>query len=164
MIGARGVWLALLLAIGGCGSDDSTEKRAPKLAEGPGQFSADYATSPNFFTQMTAPRKGLTASPHGFVQIFYSKNIQPVITKTSFSVPPGTVAIKAQDMDGNGTLDNVLNMVKQAPGFDPDNGDWLYERRQADGTLIDSGKTAFCIDCHTNWSPTDYLAGTTVRD
>ncbi len=157
--------LAVILLLG-CGSDDSSDATtSPKLEDGPGAFTLDYATSEAFFTQMTAPRKGLSASPHNIVQIFYSKNIQPVITKTTLSsVPTGTVAIKIQDFDGDGTQDMILDMVKQAPGFDPDFGDWLYERHNLDGTVVSSSADSFCIDCHSTFSQTDYLAGTSVRD
>jgi len=140
------------------------EAAAVVVAPGPGAFQADFATSSEFFTRMAKVEKGRSDSPHNLVRIFYSANLKPVITEASFSTSVGTVAIKQQDRNGDGVIENVLAMIKQPAGYDPDNGDWLYEQRAADGTLQNSGKTAFCIGCHQGFSATDFLAGTMLHD
>jgi hypothetical protein len=134
------------------------------LSAGPGAFAADFASSSDFFTRMNRLEKGRTDSPHGLVRMYYSANIRPVVDQPEFEVPVGTVAIKQQDRDGDGTIDNVLDMIKQPAGFDSENRDWLYEQRAPDGALQDSGKTPFCIGCHKGFASTDYLAGTMLRD
>jgi hypothetical protein len=133
-------------------------------AEGPGAFSADFATSPGFFTQMKGPRKGLPISPHNLVQIWYSANLKPLVTMTRFTAPKGSVAIKLQDRDGDGVPENIMVMIKQSAGYDPANGDWSYEQRAVDGTLQQSGKNAFCSGCHTGFPATDDLPGVVLRD
>lgn len=130
---------------------------------GPGAFAADYATSPRFFTQMKARRKGLASSPHDLVRIYYSKNIEPLVGLASFVAPDGTVAIKEQDMNGDGTVDALKVMIKK-PGTDPQNGDWFYEDRAPDGTLNASGKIDFCVGCHVDFPATSELAGVSLRD
>jgi hypothetical protein len=133
-------------------------------ADGPGAFSPDFATSPGFFTQMKALRKGLPTSPHNLVQIWYSANLKPLVAMSHFAAPRGTVAIKVQDRDGDGVPENVMVMIKEAAGFDPANGDWSYEQRAVDGTLQQSGKIAFCIGCHTGFPETDDLPGVALHD
>jgi hypothetical protein len=144
------------------GVTDAAGGQAP--ADGPGAFSADFATSAGFFTQMKGRRKGLPSSPHNLVQIWYSLNMKPLVTTSHFTAPKGSVAIKVQDRSGGGVPENIMVMIKQAAGFEPTNGDWSYEQRAADGTLQDAGKIAFCIGCHTGFPATDDLPGVVLRD
>jgi hypothetical protein len=107
-------------------------------------------------------------SPHGTQQTWYSTNIEPVIDANSFQAPVGTVSIKRFDMDADGTDDGLAVMIKREPGYDSANGDWYYDMRMLDGTIMADnalcrGKIAMCIDCHQGASATDYLAGTKVR-
>ena len=158
----------LCLAGVGCGGDDpgsvdavddtGTPMTTMEDELGPGAFEPAFETSPDFFTLMAAPVDG--ASPHGTVQIWYSSNARDLIEGGSpFTAPVGTVSIKTQD---NGAQAIVV-MVKEAPGFDPDNGDWSYEQREADGTLTNEGALAGCIACHAGFPDTDYLGGTDLR-
>lgn len=49
-------------------------------------------------------------------------------------------------------------MVKMAPGYDPQNGDWWYASYDATGTkVIEQGRLDGCIPCHKQASKTDYL-------
>ncbi len=115
---------------------------------------------------MAAQRAGLSTSPHGVVRIFYSLNVQPVIAEPAFVVPAGTVAIKTQDQNVDGRVDNVMAMIKQPSASLPRSHDWLFERYFADGTLDASGGSslAFCAVCHNAFGATDGLGGTTVSD
>jgi hypothetical protein len=121
-------------------------------------FAADYATNPDFFTLMAGPVDG--GSVHGTVQIWYSVDLRELIEAGGpFVAPVGAVAVKAQ----NNGADAITVMTKQAAGFDPANGDWLYDQRDAAGDLQSSGALPSCIGCHTGWAATDYLAGTELR-
>jgi hypothetical protein len=146
------------------GMVDEPDADLPALDEGPGEFDPDFATSDAFFTRMAEPRVGLASSPHNVVQIFYSKNIEPVIEQDSFEAPPGTVAIKTQDSNDSGSIDTIMVMIKQEPGSSPETDDWLYQRRRANGNLDAEGSPAldFCVACHAGWPETDALAGTTL--
>lgn len=160
----------LLLSLWGCsggvdaetksdtGTDSVSDTGSDMGEPGPGAFAADFETSADFFTLMAAPVDGGTV--HGTVQIWYSSNLRELIESGGdFTAPTGSVAIKVQD---NGA-EAITAMVKQPPGFDPDNGDWSYEQRSIDGTLNSEGALSFCIDCHEDWPGTDYLAGTELR-
>jgi hypothetical protein len=145
---------ALLIACDG-------EQAAP---DGPGEFRADYKTSSEFFTLMTEAKEGL--SPHGIQQTWYSSNIKELIEQESFTAPEGTVAIKEFDMDKDGALDGLAVMIKRAPGFDAENGDWYYDIRSLDGQVMPEpspGANPLCIGCHQGYAATDYLGATTVR-
>ncbi len=113
---------------------------------------------------MKGRRKGLSSSPHDLVQIYYSKNIEPLVTLPTFVAPEGTVAIKVQDMDGDGNVDALKVMIKKPAGFDPQNGDWSYEDRTPDGALNAAGKIDFCIGCHVGFPATSELPGVVLRD
>jgi hypothetical protein len=138
----------------------------PPLEPGPGAFAADYATSGAFFTRMSEPRKGLSSSPHGIVQIFYSNNFLPAIGSERFEASVGTVAVKAQDQNGDGQFDTIQVMVKKAKGDDDLTHDWLFERYFANGTLDVSGGSTlnFCSECHNGFAQTSELAGTTLAN
>lgn len=130
---ARSGWRSSLAAVPGVGF-----ALLPKVAcpDGPGEFRADYKTSSEFFTLMTGAKEGL--SPHGIQQTWYSSNIKELIEQESFTAPEGTVAIKEFDMDKDGALDGLAVMIKRAPGFDADNGDWYYDMRSLDGQVMPS--------------------------
>ena len=141
------------------------------LADGPGSADAGFETSPLFLTRMRQPMKGLASSPHGIVQIFYSNNIEAVLGRDHFpALPTGTIALKKQDRDGNGTVDQIMVMLKQPPGTQPKYGDWIYEQRDPTSfALVSSSATTssfgdFCAGCHREFSATDGLAGSSLSD
>ncbi len=132
--------------------------------KGPGEFKADFKTNALFFTNMAAAVKG--TSPHGTQQTWYSSNVKDVTTKSTFTVPEGTVAIKEYDVAGDGTKDGFAVMIKKAAGYDAANNDWYYEMRGIDGTVATTpaaGKIEMCITCHKKAAASDYLAGTTIK-
>ncbi|MBK8172870.1 MAG: hypothetical protein IPK60_21400 [Sandaracinaceae bacterium] len=164
--------LLILVTAVGCGSqssepDESTDGGA--LQAGPGAFTEDFRINPDFATRMAAPVVG--TSPHGEVQIWYSTNIESVLGDATITVLRGTVSIKTSNGDGVAGVDALAVMIKQAPGYDPDNGDWLYEMRTPDGVVMNdpesgmpmSGRIPMCIQCHRGYQETDYLAGTSLR-
>ena len=134
------------------------------MKEGPGAFMSDYASSSDFFSNMSGMKMG--KSPHGEVQIYYSSNVKVIIDKASFVVPVGTVSIKPFNNDGKPGIDGIAVMIKKKPGYDSQNNDWYYEMRDAQGNLSQMptpGKIEMCIGCHAAASSKDYLAGTDIR-
>ncbi|MEZ4239113.1 MAG: hypothetical protein R3F59_23765 [Myxococcota bacterium] len=143
----------------GCPTTGCPTSGCPTAAEGPGAFAPDYATSGEFFTLMAGPVDA--GSVHGTVQIWYSTNVRTQVEAgTPFTAPVGTVAIKEQT---NGAGDAIVVMIKQEAGYDAAHNDWLYEQRDAGGTLGNSGPLQGCWSCHQGWPDTDYLAGTDLR-
>jgi hypothetical protein len=52
----------------------------------------------------------------------------------------------------------VWLMQKRKPGYDTENADWWYATVAADGTVLNAGKVASCIACHTG-ADNDYVYG-----
>ena len=136
---------------------------------GPAAFKADFATSPEFYTNMIALNSSNPPSPHNAVKIWYSINMQEMAAAGSTGPwPEGTTSIKQVDMaPADGVIDEIVVMIKMAAGYDTANGDWYYEARDANGTLLTDeakapGKNAMCIGCHAANSK-DYLAGLDLR-
>ncbi len=135
-------------------------------SQGPGRFDPDFRTSDAFFTLADDLKPALPGSPHGHVRIYYSSNLRLVADEEEFSAPVGSVAIKDQDVDNDGTVDVVMVMIKGAPGSDEDTRDWVYQRRSPSGKLQDEGAPTldFCADCHNGFAATDGLRGFGLRD
>lgn len=161
--------LALLTAAacGPTGAEDP-DGADTTLEPGPGAFVADVETSPDFVTLMAGPVQG--DSPHGRVQIWYSRNAESLLELTTFTAPVGTVAIKSS-VDADGVVQNYTVMIKEEAGFDAEHGDWRYEMRTPAGEIANdpdsgmpmSGAITMCIDCHQASAGTDFLAGTGLR-
>ena len=152
---------------GGSADDDGTTEPPIQLDPGPGGFAMDFATSDDFFTQMEARRLGLPDdSPHRQIQIWYSSNLKPAVSRSTFDAPEGTTAIKVQDRNGSGSPTNILVMTKLADGESPVTNDWCYEVRNATGDF-QSGceqNMDYCHGCHQAWPETSNLVGTKLVD
>jgi hypothetical protein len=177
-----GLMIAIFLS--SCGESDSSNDETPQVTNqtpnnadadrtngedkgedqamaAPGAFLTDFEESDKFFTIMDSFVAG--NSPHGRSLIYYSTNIRELIDKEQFTVPEGTVSIKAFDNEGDDAIEGYAIMIKKESGYDPENNDWYYEMRNPDGTLMESpepGANPMCIGCHAVAKSTDYLAGT----
>lgn len=137
---------------------------------GPGIFQTTYAESADYFTLTPA---SIVGDPfHGNIRIFYSKNIQGLLSRTDFRAPQGTVAIMESSGNQQGTP-RLAVMIKMQPGFDPTQGDWHYEMRDSNRAagfpIVPSpapGKNATCINCHRTATATrpsrDFLRGLAI--
>jgi len=160
-----------LFAIACSNANNNQVTPTPSLDAGPGAADASYEDSANFVTRMQAPRRGLSTSPHGVIRIYYSRNLSPILDRTSFgALPEGSVAIKKQDRDRDGVFDQVMVMIKGAAGSDPEYDDWTWEQHDpVTFALVTSSQTDasfrdFCAGCHRGFSKTDWLAGTALHD
>jgi len=138
----------------------SDEPSAPPATgdPGPGAFDPDYQTSDAFFTRLATP---LASRIHAQQRTWFSVNIADLPPEGPFTVPEGTVAIKAE-YDADGTNFVTVVMVKREAGYDPDGNDWYYEAREPDGTLASSptpGPASLCKSCHADGADTDFLLG-----
>ena len=149
------------------GDEKKSDKEKATKAGATDEFPLDYDTSGDYFTLMSKMIMG--QSPHKEVMIYYSNNLKDLVEKASFTAPVGAVSIKPFSNDGEEGVDGLAVMIKKAPGYDPENGDWHYEVRAPDGTLMEkdgmpmAGKIQMCIGCHAAASATDFLVGTELR-
>lgn len=140
-------------------SDDTVTDTPPPTGDpGPGAFDPDYETSDAFFTRMST---SVPSQIHAQQRTWYSSNISDLPRTGPFTVPEGTVAIKAEyDQAGDNFITVV--MIKREAGYDPDGNDWYYEGREPDGSLASSptpGPAGLCKGCHSGGADTDFLLG-----
>lgn len=126
-------------------------------------FELPFALNHEFFTKMEEMIMG--NSPHGKVKIWYSKNLQSLIDQPNFVAPKGSVAIKKFEND---ETSGYAIMIKRSSTYDPSHNNWEYQMRDMYGNLFtkqdSKGKIPMCISCHSGWSDSDYLAGTSIEN
>jgi len=158
--------LCLALACGGEGGGGSISDGSNPPATGdpgPGEYQEGYQTSSEFFTRMSQPALGPT---HRMMRIWYSTNVEELPPGGPFTVPEGTVAIKAE-FDASGENFLTVVMVKREAGYDAANGNWYYEGRLPDGSLASDptpGPAPLCVGCHDDSPDTDYLRGFDIEN
>lgn len=68
-------------------------------------------------------------------------------------LPVGSIILKEEyggpDCDDDTVLQQWRVMLKEAPGFDPNAGDWHWQRVLADGRQVVEDNKASCISCHS---------------
>lgn len=102
-------------------------------------------------------------SPHGTVELFYTKNVEDFVGKKGFTAPVATVAINIFDSDSNGEPDGLAIMQKKESDYDAEGNDWYYRLVDNWSATIDGkeGKVESCKACHgeTGGKDYDYLKG-----
>lgn len=83
---------------------------------------------------------------------------------TANPFPVGTMIVKQHLGEDGAPLGGATVLAKQAAGYAPETGDWLWARFGNDGALAESGPSGdvdYCIGCHqSNDLPrTDWLRG-----
>ena len=96
---------------------------------------------------------------NNWVGIYVDELAKATYLSASSPYPTCARIVKPIYTDKSGTNVRKLTiMVKMAPGYDPENGDWWYASSDATGTRVaPQGRLDGCIPCHKNASETDYL-------
>jgi len=110
-------------------------------------FPADYRAS---FTEVRTCRIGLEHDSYRVRAWANEMAVQPYLDHQN-PLPEGSIVIK-EEFDGNDCSDDSKLvrwsvMRKEAPGFDPVDADWHWQRVRRDGSVIADGK-ATCVGCH----------------
>lgn len=173
--------LALAL-LGACGDKDEGSKAKPATPEAPpgdamgirseeartpGTFSPKLLTSFLDWVPVLEGDVAFESEGHGgiLVRSYLSPSTAEHARKASnpYPLPEGSLLAKAV-VSSAGTpaskASRVYFMRKEAPGFDPENGDWSYAlaKRTANGLAFDPGvspKEDLCVSCHVNFSRFD---------
>lgn len=99
-----------------------------------------------------------------WVDVFVDPAFADAYRSLGAEAPQGMRVIKAAYADAGGDPGDpsgLTVMVKMAPGYDPDHGDWYYGVFDGSGTeASQQGPLEMCIDCHDRAADTDYLFGT----
>ncbi len=144
--------------------DTAAEQNTPdenvdgELTMGPGEFNPDYETSSEFFTRIEQP---MPSNIHAMQRTWYSSNLAQLPLTGPFTVPEGSVAVKAE-YDADRDNFTTVVMIKREAGYDPEGNDWYYEVRNPDGSQADSpapDRVALCSGCHKDGADTDFLLG-----
>ncbi len=114
----------------------------------------DYQKKWKLMPGTTAQMPG--TSPHGALITTYVNEIAlNAINNKRGTIPPGGMVVKENYMPDR-TLAAVTLMYK-SEGFNPDNNDWYWMQRTANGMVPAEGRVAGCISCHTAKAGNDYL-------
>jgi hypothetical protein len=94
--------------------------------------------------------------PHGALLTTYvNQPALEAIENEAGEMPPGAIVVK-ENYKPDETLAAVTVMYK-SKGFDSEHNDWFWLKREADGTVVASGKVQSCIACHSRKADNDYL-------
>jgi hypothetical protein len=106
--------------------------------------------------------------PHGgHVYVYMNESAAEAYDAGERPYPVGAVVVKdksARELARDGVANNVGyeqgvgGMVKRAPGYDPEFGDWEYFYFE-DIDEIDQGKLENCSNCHARAREKDYVFG-----
>ena len=95
------------------------------------------------------------------VVIYMNESAARAFRGSAESYPVGAVVVKEKQPLSSPTGysgEGVGGMIKRAPGYDPDHGDWEYFYRDT-STPLQHGPIASCIQCHAAAAETDYVYG-----
>ncbi|UCC84683.1 MAG: cytochrome P460 family protein [Gemmatimonadota bacterium] len=94
--------------------------------------------------------------PHGVLLTTYLNSAAyEAVTGMAGSMPVGAIIVKENYMPDS-TLAAITIMYK-VDGYDPDNNDWYWVKRLADGTIEVEGMGAGCIACHAAQRDNDFV-------
>lgn len=110
-------------------------------------FPANYRDT---FVEVRSCRIGLEHDSYAIRALANDPAVQPYLDHES-PLPEGSIVVKEEFAASNCSDDTKLVrwsvMRKEAPGFDPIDGDWHWQRVGGDRSVIADGK-ATCVGCH----------------
>lgn len=82
---------------------------------------------------------------------------EEALTRFDGTLPEGSVIIKAQFKDAEGTQPYGYTAMWKVAGYDSDHNDWFWAGYTPDGTITQLGKEPYCYNCHGQASENDYV-------
>lgn len=167
----RTVFAVPVLLLAACGGDapqeepEAEEVVVTAAAEAPGpEANADavwsHLTAEDYrATWSLWPGRGelyTGQEPHGMLLTTYVNSIAAQgLAVGADRLPAGSIIVKENYMPDSTYA--AATVMYKVPGFDPDNNDWWWLKRLADGTVEASGQGQGCINCHRGVQGTDYV-------
>ena len=100
--------------------------------------------------------------PHGALLTTYlNTSARDAVTNQAGTLPPGAI-IGKENYAPDSTLAATTVMYK-AEGYDPENNDWWWMKRLADGTVEAQGRVQGCIGCHGGSADNDYILTSSIQ-
>ncbi|MBD3161696.1 MAG: hypothetical protein GF346_05515 [Candidatus Eisenbacteria bacterium] len=167
---------AVLLLLSGCGGETGEqEQEMAAEEESPVEEVQEPATTPpdttaealwghlmgENYAENWAHWPGKTpfyegTRPHGaLLSTYLNGTALGAVTTDAATLPSGSIIVKENYMPDS-TLAAVTVMYK-VDGYDPDNNDWYWLKRTADGTVEAQGRVQGCIDCHGKALDNDFV-------
>lgn len=105
---------------------------------------------------------------HTSIRIYMNEPAHAAFRESAKKYPIGSIIVKEKQglpFREEGTVesyskthDGVGGMIKRAPGFDPEHGDWEYFYFD-DASQVEQGKISSCIECHRGAAKSDHVFG-----
>jgi len=143
--------VALALALAACAGQaaDDRSGRPPRPPTPDEQPAKPWDAFASLDTLKTV---GETRSAHPAGDFIASIRVNDVAarygTKGRDPLPEGALVVEALATEANTPPAVYYAMLRKAPGYFPDGGDWAYFVVAADGTIEAEGKLALCARCH----------------
>ena len=161
-----------LVTLGGCSAGEEAGGEA-EVSEGEpgaeGQMALPEATAEAVWAHLEAadyqanwtvwPGKGEKyegTEPHGALLTTYlNPAAAAALDAMQGAMPAGAIIVKENFMpDG---MHGATTVMYKSEGADPDNHDWWWMKRLADGTVEFSGPGGMCAGCHSGVADNDYV-------
>ena len=139
---AVGAAAAVALALSACGKGPTKEENG-----------ADPVFPDDYLETFTEVRDCRFSSAHpGMIRVLVNGIGAGAYLAGENLLPTGTIVVKevfdGTDCDDYGELGTWAAMRKEAPGFDPEDGDWHWQEVLPDRSVETDTKTS-CIACHS---------------
>lgn len=143
-----------------------TYKSLPLMTGEPRNIPDDLFTNCSGFSDSYIVELRQQFGPHAFasINIYMNDAAASHFSKQKNSYSTGSIIIKEKVISGatfeemKARQAGVGGMIKRAPGYDPEHGDWEYFYFE-NPAKITSGRIANCVQCHTNAKDRDYVFG-----
>lgn len=113
----------------------------------------------------TWPGKGKLyagTEPHGMLLTTYLSPVAlDALTNKAGAMPAGAIIVK-ENYAPDSTYAAATVMYKVS-GYDPQNNDWFWMKRNADGTVEAQGRVPMCAGCHAQAKDNDYVVTGSIR-
>lgn len=83
----------------------------------------------------------------------------PIMSPVSQTFPAGSVIVREKLLNPNDLTPQLLAvMIKRAPGFNPQGGDWEFLLLNGTGSkVVERQKRGSCLDCHAAQRERDFV-------
>jgi hypothetical protein len=144
----RVVGLLLLGLTNACSDDDPVESSTK--AFWPLDFEAEFA-------EVRDCRLSPAEHDGYYIRVFASPSAETAYLLGRAPLDPGTQLVKGEyDDEDCSVLKRASGMLKLEPGTDPDRGDWIWQRADANGDIDTSTPARSCAGCHAACERRDY--------
>ncbi|MFP4472090.1 MAG: cytochrome P460 family protein [Bacteroidales bacterium] len=95
-------------------------------------------------------------SPHGdYLKLYVNPEAFQALERQHVTMPYRAIIVK-ENYNEKKRLIAITPMYK-VEGYDARAGDWFWAKYGTDGSVMASGKTSGCIDCHSKVKDNDFL-------